>query len=109
MDTENGMDMDAEARAQLQSIIDGISPAERLEVAKLPRNHVIRLHHGLGTLIRNRFRAGELRALFLWSRSQTSDEDRSLDGLSWPILVAVWTILRSCPEEEAEMFDPPKS
>ena len=97
MDTEDGMDV--EARMQLQSVIDAIAPAARLEVAMLPRNDLIRLHHGLGTLIRNRIRAGELGALVRWSRDQTGAEARSFDDLSWPILVAVWTALRPSPDE----------
>jgi len=105
MDAEGGMNMDVEARAQLQSIIDALSPASRLYVAKLPREHIILMHHGLGTHIRNRHRAGELKALILWSRSQIYDEALSLDALSWPILVAVWTALRSFSEEETEMLD----
>ena len=78
MDTEDGMNMDVEARAQLQSIIDALSPAVRLEMTKLPREHVTLMHHGIGTLIRNRHRHGELKELFLWSRSRTDVEARSL-------------------------------
>ncbi len=99
MDTEDGVVMDVEAPAQLQPVIDAISPAARLEVAKPPRDQLIQLHHGLGTLIRNRIRAGELGGLFRWSRDHTGAEARSLDDLSWPILVAVWTALRPSPNE----------
>lgn len=100
--------MDMETRAQLQSIIDAMAPAARLEVAKLPRDHLFQLHHGLGTFIRNRHRAGELKALFRWSRGQTDAEARSLDDLSWPILVAVWTALRLSPEEEVAVCGRPQ-
>ena len=107
MGTEGGMDMDAEARAQLQSIIDALSPAVRLDVAKLPREHVILMHHGLGTLIRNQLRHGELRELSLWSRSQIGDDPLSLDALSGPILVALWSTLRSSSESDIEMLGRP--
>ena len=93
MDTGDGLNMDVEARAQLRSIIDALSPASRLYVAKLPREHIILMHHGLGTHIRNRFRANELKALLLWSSGQPDVDAGSLDGLSWPVLVAVWTVL----------------
>ena len=107
MDTDDGLNMDVEARAQLQSIIDALSPASRLYVAELPRENIILMHHGLGTHIRNRHRHGELRELFLWSRSQINDEVRSLDDLSWPILVTVWTSLRSFSTNKTEMFGRP--
>ncbi len=96
--------MDKEARAQLQSIIDAISPADRLEIAKLPHDLVILLHRGLGTLIRNRIRAGELGALFHWSCDKATGGGKSLDDVSWPILVAVWTALRSSSEGDIEVL-----
>jgi len=106
MDTGDGTNMDVEARAQLQSIIDALSPASRLYVAELPREHIVLMHHGLGTHIRNRFRANELRALLLWSRSQINDEARSLDDLSWPILVAVWAALHPSSEGNRDAWPP---
>ena len=54
------MNMDMEVRAQLQSTIDAVSPATRLKAAKPLQDHFFLLHCGLGTLIRNRLRAGEL-------------------------------------------------
>jgi hypothetical protein len=87
--------VDQEARFQLHSIIERLSPEDRLMIANLPRERVISLHHGLGTAIRNRIRAGELGALARWSKAQIGDQKLSFDALSWPILLQVWDTVRS--------------
>ena len=92
---ESDAPMEQEARIQLQTIIDSIPPLDRLAIARLPREQVISLHFTLGMWIRNRYRSGEFAALFRWSRSQLPDDLRSMDDLSEPILLEIWSILQS--------------
>jgi hypothetical protein len=95
-DSQRGTgEVDEEARAQLHFLIEGLSTEDRLMIAKLPRGDVISLHHRLGTVIRNQVRAGELGALFRWSKAQIGDQKLSLDALSWPILLQIWETVRS--------------
>jgi hypothetical protein len=58
------------------------------------RPRAYRLHHGLGTYLRNRYRHGGLLALFRWSRSQLAEVNH-LDDLSEPILYEIWRVLRT--------------
>ncbi len=70
--------MDDEAQSELKWIVMGISPESRLAVRKLPEGGAALLHHGLGTLIRNRIRSGDLKALSRWSAQQVPGA-RNLD------------------------------
>jgi hypothetical protein len=85
--------MDEEARLELMSIIDRLLPEDRRMMAELSEKDVIRLHHGLGTRIRNMIRSGELTALLSWSSAQAPGK-ASLDDKAWPILLEVWKTLR---------------
>jgi len=91
--------MDTEARLELASVIDELSAEDRGFIAGISENDVIRLHHGLGTGIRNRFRAGSLPALLRWSCSQAPDPQH-LDDMSWPILMEIWRTLRARAEPQ---------
>lgn len=90
-------DMDEEARLQLLSIIQRISPEDRRRIADLPEDQVFTLHFGLGMGIRNMIRSGELAALYRWSRAQVPREFGDLDEFAWPIVPEVWKVLRSQP------------
>jgi hypothetical protein len=93
--------MDDDARRELASIIDRLSLKARRAISQTPEENLIILHHGLGTAIRNRIRAGELRALFRWSCAQVPHA-RSLDDRAWPIIVEIGRVLRSSHPETGE-------
>jgi hypothetical protein len=86
--------LDREAKDELRSIIDGLSSEDRAHIRAIPADEVIRLHHGLGTRIRNRIRHNELKALFRWSRAQVPGGLGHLDHLAWPIVEEVWNQLQ---------------
>ena len=92
-----GGDVDEEAKRELISVIDALSAEDRAFIANLREGGLYRLHHGLGTYIRNQFRQGGLPALFRWSRSQLSVVNH-FDDLSGPILREIWRVLRTSSE-----------
>src|SRR5579862_6976099 len=80
--------MNEDARLQLKWIIDQISPGDQRMIAELSQEGVLsRLHHGLGTQIRNRMRSGELNALVPWSSTRMPTKTKNLDALSKPIIL----------------------
>jgi hypothetical protein len=87
--------MNQEAQFQLKSIIDGFRPDNRRAIAAMPEQNLIRLHHGLGTWVRNLIRSNEIGALSLWSRSQVPGGVKHFDDLSGPIIHAIREALRS--------------
>jgi hypothetical protein len=88
-------DVDDEAKAELMSIVDGLSPDARTSIAALPEERVIKLHFGLGAYIRNQIRQGGLRALYRWSRTQVPEDVKHFDSVTWPIVVEVWRAVKS--------------
>ena len=86
--------MDQHAKQELMSIVDELSAEDRAFIASFSEDKIIRLHHGLGTYIRNANRGGRFGALFRWAETQLGTERRSFDALSWPILVEVWRALQ---------------
>jgi hypothetical protein len=90
-------DMDHEAKAELISIFDGLSPEGRAAIASLREDQVIKLHFGLGLYIRNQIRQGRLQALFRWSRTQVPEHVKNLDDVTFPILVEVWRLVIDTP------------
>jgi hypothetical protein len=89
--------MDHEAKTELMSIVDGLSPEGRASIASLREDQVIRLHFGLGMYIRNQIRQGRLQALFRWSRTQVPEHVKSLDDVTFPIIVEVWRLVNDAP------------
>ena len=92
--------MDEEAKPELVSIIAGLPTDSRQYIANLAEDQVIRLHHGLGTYIRNQYRHGRFRALFRWAGTQMPAEEKHLDSLSWPILLEVWKQVSASSNDE---------
>ena len=97
--------MDAAARLQLMSLVNRIPLKERGAIAEMLQEHVIFLHHGLGTWIRNMIRSGEMNALFRWSCEQVP-EARSLDDRARPIILEVWKTV-SPSSSEGGLRSPP--
>ena len=89
--------MDEDAHRELMSIIERLTADDRAYIAGLEESQVIRLHHGFGTYIRNQIRAGELRALFRWSRTQVPVDVRHFDDVTWPIVMEVWRTVKAPP------------
>lgn len=92
--------MDQDAKIELMSPLDELSTEDREFIAHLHADDVTLLHHGLGTLIRNRFRHGELRALLRWSRIQVRAGAGHLDDLSGPVMLEAWRVLKNAPDRE---------
>jgi hypothetical protein len=99
--------MDHEAKTELMSVVDGLSPEARASIASLREDQVILLHFGLGGYIRNQIRQGRLPALFRWSRTQVPEHVKHLDDVTFPIHVEVWRLVndastpvdhQSCPD-----------
>jgi hypothetical protein len=70
-------DMDHEAKTELMSIVDGLSPKGRASIASLREDQVSKLHFGFGLYIRNQIRQGRLQALFRWSRRKYRSTSRT--------------------------------
>jgi len=88
------LDLNDEARAELEAIIDRLSGASRDHIRTLEEGRVTgALRFTLGMDIRNRIRHGEIPALFRWSSAQLPEKIH-FDDLSGPILKEIWRVLR---------------
>jgi hypothetical protein len=98
--------MDHEAKTELMSIVDGLSPEGRASIANLREDQVMRLHFGLGMYIRNQIRQGRLPALFRWSQTQVPGHMRHFDDVTFPILVEVWKLVNTPPPVAEKNYRP---
>jgi hypothetical protein len=87
--------MDHEAKAELMSIVVGLSTEARASIAGLREDQIILLHHELGMYIRNRIRHDRLSALLRWSRTQVPEHVKDLDDVMFPILVEIWRLVKN--------------
>lgn len=87
--------MNIEALAELEKIIAELSNDDKKTISELDEAHLIRLHHGLGTVIRNKFRQNQCPALLKWSRGTYPNGKAHFDDLSMPVLLAIWKIVKA--------------
>ncbi|HEX3755269.1 MAG TPA: hypothetical protein VHV26_09355, partial [Rhizomicrobium sp.] len=83
------------ASRELAEIIASRTAEDRRFIVGLEQEQLIRLHHGVGTRVRNDFRGNKLPALRRWAHSQLPESSAlSFDALSYPILAEIWRALK---------------
>ena len=90
---------------ELMALIKQLPAEDRAYIASLPGEQVHQLQRFFGATIRSQIRAGELQALFQWSRTQAAADARHLDDLAGPVLYEVWTTLRASHGVESSEDD----
>lgn len=91
------VDLPVGVKQDIEKCIEELPAKDRALIRGMSEGELIRLHHGFGTGLRNRFRQNKLPNLCKFCSEKVAPEKLSLDAISALAIREIWLHLRSNP------------
>jgi len=88
-------------KAEIQSIIDSMTPETRDYIRNLPEDNLSVLHRSFGMGLRNGFRHNKYPWLFTHCHDLVDPRRMSFDALSTVAIKLIWEHLREIPPDQS--------